>query len=597
MKAVDKSIMTRLRDLRLIQINTFTTVMVIIFISECIIMLLLSVFAIENHIIEMLLDSTLLTLATAPFIYHFMLKKLIIKNEELLNKLEQKVNGLNVVALVTETDLNGVIISANDLFCRVSGYTEKELIGRSHFILRTDSHSNKFWSKAWEIIKSGKIWKEDICYNAKDGSKVWVESSVFPIVDYYGKITGFTTISTNITQRELVKENLELAVAEAKGFADSKSLFLANMSHEIRTPMNGVLGMTQLLSESDISKEQEEMIDAIKACGTGLLVIMDDILDLSKIDANKLQIEEKLIDLSHFIKGTLFLFSANASQKNIILKYSVDDAVPKYLAGDETRIRQVISNFLSNAIKFTPRGGAISINITCSEIDEDSLNLSLEVVDNGIGIKEEDFSKLFKTFSQADSTTTRRFGGTGLGLTISKKLIEMMKGEVTFSSKFGEGTNMGFKIPLRKVHILPTKSPVSNVININELISEVYGHRILLVEDNIVNQKIAKMMLKKIGYECDIANNGQEALDALMSENGNKYTLIFMDMQMPEMDGITATKEIISKYNLERPKIVAMTANVLEEDKQKCFDAGMDDFISKPVLKADLIDVIKRIAS
>jgi len=382
----------------------------------------------------------------------------------------------------------------------------------------------------------------------------------------------------------------------------AKSLFLANMSHEIRTPMNGVLGMAQLLKETELSDKQKSMVNTIKTCGDSLLVIINDILDLSKIDESKLELEKSVFNLEDFTTDILFLFSNSASQKNVKLTKTINSSVPPNLVGDVTRIRQVISNFISNAIKFTEAGGCVELKVFSHQIDENKAEVTFQVIDTGIGIKKDGQAKLFESFTQADISTTRKYGGTGLGLAICKKLSSLMEGTVTLDSEFGKGTIISLSIPLEVYKLKPELTVVAKekaFVSDERESTELFEHRILLVEDDATNQQVIQMMIKKLGYECHTVENGIEALNAVADRERlgvDNFTLIFMDIMMPEMDGITATKKIIEKYGQNRPRIVALTASSLQEEKDRCFAAGVDGFISKPVKIEDLEQTLKRFA-
>jgi len=382
----------------------------------------------------------------------------------------------------------------------------------------------------------------------------------------------------------------------------AKSLFLANMSHEIRTPMNGVLGMAQLLKETELSDKQKSMVNTIKTCGDSLLVIINDILDLSKIDESKLELEKSVFNLEDFTTDILFLFSNSASQKNVKLTKTINSSVPPNLVGDVTRIRQVISNFISNAIKFTEAGGCVELKVFSHQIDENKAEVTFQVIDTGIGIKKDGQAKLFESFTQADISTTRKYGGTGLGLAICKKLSSLMEGTVTLDSEFGKGTIISLSIPLEVYKLKPELTVVAKekaFVSDERESTELFEHRILLVEDDATNQQVIQMMIKKLGYECHTVENGIEALNAVVDRERlgvDNFTLIFMDIMMPEMDGITATKKIIEKYGQNRPRIVALTASSLQEEKDRCFAAGVDGFISKPVKIEDLEKTLIRFA-
>jgi signal transduction histidine kinase/CheY-like chemotaxis protein len=390
--------------------------------------------------------------------------------------------------------------------------------------------------------------------------------------------------------RELRDEIEERRRAEqrAEGLAQAKSEFLANMSHEMRTPMNSVIGMTSLLMETSLSGEQRECVEVIRASGTHLLSVINDILDYSKVESGTLSLENLPFRIDQCVKEVFDLLSPLAKPKNIQLVCAFEE-VPEAIRGDITRVRQVLVNLVGNGIKFTSHG-EVEVHVYPHSPDQPGV-LRFEVRDTGVGINSENQEALFQAFTQADNSTTRKFGGTGLGLAISRRLVELMGGTIGVKSNSGVGATFWFTLPAEAVDPGLVPKP-ARPGGIDKSLASRLPMRILLAEDNPVNQKVGIRLLEKLGYHPDLAANGQEALDAVRRQT---YDLVLMDMQMPVMDGLEASRVIVQEYPIHtRPLIVAMTANVLESDRAACKNAGMDDFLGKPVLLSDLHKLLER---
>lgn len=394
------------------------------------------------------------------------------------------------------------------------------------------------------------------------------------------------------TEIEHVKQ-METELTEARDRAEkmsaAKGEFLANMSHEIRTPMNGVIGTLQLLEDTKLDDSQIEYVRTAHKSADALLTILNDILDLSKIEAGKLDIEIIQFDFREVISDLVTLHALKAEQKGVILRSDIDEALPQKIKGDPTRLRQVLMNLISNAMKFTHKG-EICVHLRVIHANDETVSCRVEVQDSGIGIDDDAQQKLFTAFSQADGSTTRKYGGTGLGLAIVRQLIGLMYGEIGVDSKQGIGSTFWFVVPLGTVS---EEEMIEATVTEEVIDQSPLSGKVLLVEDNPVNQMVASKMLEKIGISSKLANNGKEALDQLSQES---FDAVLMDCQMPEMDGFEATRKLRSteKSTDKHIPVIAMTANVMEGDRELCLSAGMDDYLGKPVKVEELESKLRK---
>lgn len=440
-----------------------------------------------------------------------------------------------------------------------------------------------------KIIETG-VWTDESALLDSYGNEIPVLQTIVGHYDMFGKLVNLSTIMQNIEKQKEIENNLREARKKAEQANNLKSEFLASVSHEIRTPLNGALGILGLLNNTELTEKQQDYINSIHTCGEDLLIILNDILDLSKIESDRLEIENAEFNLETAINESVKLYQQKAKEKGNSIITEGLEAINTNFLGDRVRVKQIICNFISNATKFTV-DGKIKVIIEFSQLQGNNAKLKISVEDTGIGISAHRQKGIFSPYEQEEKSTTREYGGTGLGLSICTNLTKLMGGEISVISSKGKGSTFSIELPIKTV-ARSTRTTLEKKVTNSVSNSNQYPYKILVAEDNLINQKLTKAYLKKIGYDCEIAVDGRKAVDMYKE---NSYSLIFMDMQMPELNGIEAAKEIFSISGNEKPLIVAMTANSFDEDKQACKDAGMIDFISKPFEVEQLAELIENL--
>ena len=469
------------------------------------------------------------------------------------------------------------------------GYSEKEVISKN--VKSFYANKEDFSELKRLVMEHESIRDYEVDMLGKDGSRINLLIDCRLAYDAEGNAIAMEGVARDVSELKRTQKELLAAKEEAENLLKVKTQFLANMSHELRTPMNGIIGMIDLLSQVNHDPEQSEYIDTLRKSSDALLAILNDILDLSKIQAGKLAVSENSLDLHETVGKIHSLFANRAQQKDLLFTYTISEKAPRYIVTDETRLLQILSNLTSNAIKFT-NSGTVSISVESEWLKSDRYKLMVRVKDSGIGISPDNQALLFTDFTQLDNSSTKTFGGTGLGLAISKQLTHLLGGDIGVESEPGDGSVFWFYIEVRKANEAEIKEHLNRqqLQDVEQKVLE-YKPTVLLVDDNQINQKVAQKQLERLGCETDVASNGFEAIEFAVSR---KYDIIFMDIQMPQMDGVTATKHIKEKLGDACPPIVAMTAYSMKDDAEKFMNQGMDDYVSKPVKSADLYATISK---
>ncbi len=505
----------------------------------------------------------------------------------------------NAVEGIFQSTSDGRYLLANPALARIYGYDSPEQLIQSVSDISRHIYLNAEARQEYLLImdRIGEVHGLEYQVRRKDGSSIWVSEHARTVRDEQGTILYYEGFIQDITHRKQTEVELRAAKEAAEAANVAKSQFLAVVSHEIRTPMNGVIGMTSLLLNTVLTDEQRDFVETIRQSGDSLLAVINDILDFSKAESGRLEIEHAEFSVIDCIESVMMLMRSRALEKHLALSCDISDGTPAIACGDVTRLRQVLVNLLGNAIKFTERGEVrLAVDAVPRSLTHTALHFA--VIDTGIGIAPEAMGRLFRPFSQADASTTRRFGGTGLGLAISKRLVEMMGGTMSVDTEPGRGSTFHFTIVVettsqqpaaaddaRASEVAPTTPPMPTISK---------PMRLLLAEDNTVNRKVALQILNRLGFHADVAPNGREAVAATTA---NRYDVILMDVHMPEMDGLEATRAIRALPSQTRPWIIALTANAMPEDRAKCLSAGMDDYVSKPLKIEGLAKALERARS
>ncbi len=504
-----------------------------------------------------------------------------------LQKQQAELHRLSLVAKhasdsIILTDAQTRIVWVNDGFTRVTGYSPEEAIGLTAGELFNGPKTDP--SAIREIashLARGERHHTEILNYTKSGEEIWISTNLVPILNAYGEVELVVGIERDVTESKTRQRELAEAKIAAELADRAKSEFLANMSHEIRTPMNGIIGMAGLLAECDLATDEKQYVDTILDSSSALLKIINDILDLSRLEAGKLDVTLTNYDLRHCIESSVDLLRPKAHEKGISITVNYATGLVERVLGDDGRVRQILVNLIGNAIKFTAQGG-VTINVGADNADP--YRLLIEIEDTGIGISPDQAQHIFDRFSQADSAITRAFGGTGLGLAISSVLAKRMGGGITLRSELGAGCCFCLCVQMSPADVSEKEARSSAVVSSGRLTESL----VLLAEDNKVNRLLITKYLNDQPLELVEAVNGREAVTLCQIHAPD---IVLMDMSMPELDGIAATREIRA-LDIVQPTIVALTANAFESDREACLAAGMDHFLSKPINKAHLIDTL-----
>jgi PAS domain S-box-containing protein len=519
------------------------------------------------------------------------------KAEEEKHEVQFRIQAIldNTPLIIYIKDLNGRYTLVNKQFKEVFKVTDEQVIGKTVAELNGETHAqtqgivSRYEDADLEVIKTGASVELEDVLKLPDGEHHLLTVK-FPLFDKYNEIFGLSGFMKDISEMVRYRQDLIEARKKAESAEHLQEQFLANMSHEIRTPMNGIIGMSNLLIQTPLQKHQKEYLEIIRLSSENLMVLINDILDLSKIKAGKISMEQIAFDIDSIIQPLVATFEIKASEKNIGFSVSLYPDVPRFLTGDPYRLTQVLNNLLSNAFKFTEKG-FVTMEVDLEKMENETAWISLRVSDSGIGIKHEQLNYIFESFSQASSDTTRKYGGTGLGLAITKRLVEIQGGNIYVTSQPNAGTTFSITIPYQIADESQVKEAFHKTESITDPSHVFSGKKVLIVEDNEVNQRVLQLNLQKFNIDVTIAGDGSAAVEWLSKNRDTD--MVFMDLHMPVMDGLQATTCIRKDLKLSTP-VVMLTAAAQKTEQQRCLDAGADAYITKPISQQELMNSLEK---
>ena len=510
--------------------------------------------------------------------------------ERLIENREAKFKGIidNFHLGLLEVTPDGKILRANEAFCEMSGFSAEELKGKDGGDLLLDPEEQE----RMKVRNDSRIrGKEDVyelrVFNKNKETRYWLVSAA-PLLGDDGEVHGSIGIHWDITHMKELEFELKEARRKAEESSRAKAMFLANMSHEIRTPLNGIVGMAEQLAQTQLDGNQRYFTEIMRSASSTLLSIINDILDISKIESGKFSIETTSFNLNDNIRKTLSIFEEKAKQSNILFEVDLMDDRGTMHLGDPHRVNQILFNIVGNAIKFT-QAGYVRVTSKLTRGENDICFVSFCVQDTGVGMDMAYLAKVFEAFSQEDASITRKFGGSGLGLSIARSIIQIMGGTIQIESEKGKGTRVDIRIPMR----ISNEKTKQEIVEMTDLQKSLKGLRVLAVEDNELNRMVLQIILKKCEVVVSIAHNGQEAIDMIQEQ---EFDIVLMDVQMPIVDGLEATKYIREELKLTTP-IIGLSANAMREEVEICKQAGMNDYLVKPYSERTLVEVMKKWSS
>ena len=507
--------------------------------------------------------------------------------EKLIFNREAKFKGIidNFHLGLLEVAPDGRIIRANESFCEMSGFSSEELKGQDGGDLLLDSEEKELMTARNTRRTEG---KEDVyelrVFNKNKETRYWLVSAA-PLLGDDGEVHGSIGIHWDITEMKQLEFELKGARHKAEESSKAKAMFLANMSHEMRTPLNGIVGMAEQLAQSQLDADQRYFVDIMRSASSTLLSIINDVLDISKIESGKFSIETTPFNLNETIRRTLSIFGEKAKQTNVSLDIELMDDRGIMHLGDPHRLSQVLFNIVGNAMKFT-QAGYVRVTSHLARGENDICLVSFSIEDTGVGMDMAYLTKVFEAFTQEDASVTRKFGGSGLGLSIARNIVHIMGGTIEIESEKGKGTRVNIRIPMR----ISNEKTKQDIVEITDLQKSLKGLRILAVEDNELNRMVLQVILKKCEVVLTIAHNGQEAIDLIQQQ---EFDLVLMDVQMPIVDGLEATKYIRNELKMIIP-IIGLSANAMREEVEICKQAGMNDYLVKPYSERVLVEIMKK---